>query len=494
MVKNRESQQFFQCDICDHFFQSESILEKHINGHQVEKLARFKVFPSPPSSPSKHKRKKKQRKKSEKGNKVHSNHNSINSKTNSKKELADVTNAIESDAMDIDTAPKTTDKKANHSEISNQHLPMDLDDNPESQAKCQASVVSNTELLNQQPNSPSLTSSNLITSIPPSPSELTIQGMDKLEDVSANPEIEQAVASISGPNLGEMDHPLQCSKSEGLDTDNNTMVPLTSGTLEIEKAVNSILGETCLSNDEPMVENNAIIFDIKQNAESTSHTSMITNNQEYDTAGNLVAEKDQNVVNGAVTDGLINGILDPHELSENIGIKHSEDSQMDNENQANVGHIDNTNTGQSFSMMPHQPQNIGIQEDSDTFSLDTAKPSSNSTHQAQNKLNGIDNIFPQTTNTTISSGAIQVGPVVKQYPESLETIDVPTYELSNSSSKVISNFDVPHSQFRTTNDALEKVSYATNLDSNMVMPTTHSNDLKASNTVKINNGDVSHHE
>ena len=49
--KQNESprQLVFQCEICDHFFHEEAILQKHIKGHYVKRVARFKVLPPPVS-------------------------------------------------------------------------------------------------------------------------------------------------------------------------------------------------------------------------------------------------------------------------------------------------------------------------------------------------------------------------------------------------------------------------------------------------------------
>merc|ERR1719510_2918936 len=168
----------------------------------------------------------------------------------------------------------------------------------ETQSKGQANVIQDTTSLNLLPASVpiSSSSSNLDVSIPPSPSEVKMQGINSSGHVSANPEVEQAVASIMGPNFEEVSQNLQCNDSENLETD-NTMLPLSSGTLEIEKAVSSILGETGLSSVEPVVQNNARMVDIKQNTENPTHSTMLTNNHEFETARGIVLD-DINAING----------------------------------------------------------------------------------------------------------------------------------------------------------------------------------------------------
>ena len=513
-MKNRESQQFFQCEICDHFFQSESILEKHIKGHQVEKLARFKVLPSLPSSPSRHKRKhsKKKRKKSEKANKEYLNTDKRS--VDNSKNLVDTINANDVDEMHFNNVKKTEGReKAHYSEISsttNQRPPLYVNKKfAQSQPECQSSNAPNSGPLNQQTNSPILTSSNLVSSIPSSPGE-KIQEIENLQDIPANPEIEQAVASISGPHLGEIEHSLQDSNSDGIETDNDTMLQLSSGTLEIEKAVNSILGEAEISNDENMMDNNAIIFDIKQNAENKPSKPIVAGTDECDPcdemttiASNIIADledMDTNVLNGAVTDSFRSGIiLNQQQMSENIRMEIAEDDQMENKDQTAERRTENISIDRPSSLVTHQVRNVENRENSDTFRIDSALLSSNTSTQAQdmvstNNLNGIDGASYQNTNKTLVNTSIDLSQPVEHYNESLETNNVVSHDMSRESSKVHSNVDIPHSQFHTSKDSLEKVPNTTNQFDSKMMPNNPLNDLKISNIVKMNNGDVSNHE
>jgi hypothetical protein len=140
---------------------------------------------------------------------------------------------------------------------------------------------------------------------------------------------EQAEESIMGPNFEEVSQALKCNDSENLETD-NTIIPLSSGTLEIEKAVSSILGETGLSSVEPIVENNAIIVDIKQNTENPTHSAIQTNNHEIETARGIALE-DINAINGfPIESENHDTLIDTKHMSENITMKTGNNSHMAN--------------------------------------------------------------------------------------------------------------------------------------------------------------------
>ena len=516
-MKNRESHQFFQCEICDHFFQSEGILQKHIKGHQIEKVARLKVLSAPSVSSYHHKRRKhskRRRKRSKKEKQRHSDNNNRNSKTDSSISKGNRTSNVnekynaEDQVMDIDMVDELeSEGKSNNSKISSAGLQVVMDINrsdqlAETQSKGQATVIQDTVPLSQLPGSASTSSSssNLDVSIPPSPSEVKIQGMDISGHVSANPEIEQAVASIMGPNFEEVSQTLKCNDSENLETD-NTIIPLSSGTLEIEKAVSSILGETGLSSVEPIVENNAIIVDIKQNTENPTHSAMLTNNHEFETARGVALE-DINAINGFAIERESHGtLIDTKYMSENITMKAGNNSHMANTFEGietEDTRTKNTNIDISSATLFNDTQSIGISQKSDAFSLDMAPtPTPILTHNAQdieskNKYNGID-ISQQEVGKSFNN-SIDTTEVTKLHQEYFGATNDKQDQMSHPSAKVIPSFDVTHPrQFDLTDDSLEKIACANNTDPSMTMPTSLDN-LEISNLGRVNNGDVSNHD
>ena len=128
---------------------------------------------------------------------------------------------------------------------------------------------------------------------------------------TVNPEIETAVASICGTTLGKHEESPQGLVSEGMDTD-PSILPLTGGTLEIENAVNSILGESAISNDTD--ESNNLLFDIKHNAETFSHTDMMGPEHQVVKHNESPLEKD--IENGIVRINDSNGMSEPEHLSD----------------------------------------------------------------------------------------------------------------------------------------------------------------------------------
>ena len=228
VLKNRETQQFFQCEICEHFFQSESILEKHIIGHQVERVARYKVSPLGKSSSAKRKRKhsKKHKKKNEKREKRNSG--VIDLEDKSDKSFKNDINAINDMDVDLDITGKIP--TIDDSEISSIQILPTEQNNIQTESECQI-PESIKGSCNGQPTSLSYVNSDDI-SILTSPCEINLR-----QDTAAlaSPEIEQAVASISGPIINEEHSPKNICDEDHVN-ENNSILPLTSGTLEIENA------------------------------------------------------------------------------------------------------------------------------------------------------------------------------------------------------------------------------------------------------------------
>ena len=172
---------------------------------------------------------------------------------------------------------------------------------------------------------------------------------------------------------------------------------------------------------------------------------------------------------------------------------------MENKDQTAERRTENTSIDRPSSLVTHQVRNVENRENSDTFRIDSALLSSNTSTQAQdmvstNNLNGIDGASYQNTNKTLVNTSIDLSQPVEHYNESLETNNVVSHDMSRESSKVHSNVDIPHSQFHTSKDSLEKVPNTTNQFDSKMMPNNPLNDLKVSNIVKMNNGDVSNHE
>ena len=278
-LKNRESQQFFQCEICEHFFQSESILEKHIIGHQVERVARYKVWPLVGSSPSKRKRKhsKKHKKKNEKREKK--NTEAIIPNEN----LNDDNNAKRRKTIDLEISESMETK--DDSRISSIQI-SSSQNNIQTESECQILELTNGSL-NGQPKLPSSNFSIDDVSISTSPCETNLR-----EDSAAlvSPEIEQAVASISGPIINNQHSPKNVCEDH---VNDNSILPLTSGTLEIENAVNSILGETN-DLDQIVSQENDNLFEIKQNSE-TLPQNFILREDKLNSANEELLENNTNV-------------------------------------------------------------------------------------------------------------------------------------------------------------------------------------------------------
>ena len=486
VMKNRESQQFFQCEICDHFFQTESILEQHIKRHQVEKVARYKVLPLSRSSPSKHKRKhlKKQKKKSEKNKIEHSD--CAMSEVHSSKGPSNEINANENGAIGVGTAEnKDIDEIFDQSRISNTTSKPPLDhDNVDTQIKCQNIDTTITDSLDTEQVNSLQNVSKFDKSLTSISREYTALAMDT-SDISANPEIEQAVASISGTVLGEINHSLSLD-TEGLETE-NSILPLTSGTLEIENAVNSILGETVLSNENETISNS--MFDIKEDSVSASYISEDMLEQPENT--NLVSSTDQRFLNGEIACSENNGPQRPQNVSENLNIEIAKNSQMGIQDNIEDKHNEVRISDKSLNIIHPQTQRHRIEKYSESDSNVSAVP--DSMPQAQNNvsrqnLNGTAVDVQQTLNSTSSDAQSFMNP--EPLLESPLIIDGSKHELYQPS-RNIHKFDIPNSQYNAADDTLEKVSCPTNNFSlNGMMPVTQENDLKASNIININNGDV----
>ena len=97
----------------------------------------------------------------------------------------------------------------------------------------------------QEPDLTIANAQDIQPSIPLSSSAQNILDTAIVEE-TVNPEIETAVASICGTTLGKLEESPLRLVSEGMDTE-PSILPLTGGTLEIENAVNCIMGESTIS-------------------------------------------------------------------------------------------------------------------------------------------------------------------------------------------------------------------------------------------------------
>ena len=473
-MKNCESQQFFQCEICDHFFQTESILEKHIEGHQVQKVARYQVLPQHRTSPSKRKRKhsKKHKKKSEK----HRQENN-NMPANTKESL-DADSIVNIEIDDVLKESETSDMSHQSHTLENKRAKLE--------SKCQDPKVLVSTSFGQEPDLTIANAQDIEPSIPISSSAQNI--LDKaIVEETVNPEIETAVASICGTTLGKHEESPQRLVSEGMDTD-PSILPLTGGTLEIENAVNSILGESAISNDTD--ESNNLLFDIKHNAETFSHTDMMGPEHQVVKHNESPLEKD--IENGIVRINDSNGMSEPEHLSDLLGSTISKNSQTGiinetedttNGNDLNHSLIFTNNLAQAHNVHKSNEEYF-LAGSRSTFPIKNAQGNFSGqngiTIEESHQTEKMNNFFPNNSEQS-----------VQKYTESPQIKDSLATTPSESS-KPSSYLDTQDLQANATIEKIGKTTIST-FDSDMLMSVTQQIDFKPQNTTSINNGDALNH-
>ena len=473
-MKNCESQQFFQCEICDHFFQTESILEKHIEGHQVQKVARYQVLPQHRTSPSKRKRKhsKKHKKKSEK----HRQENN-NMPANTKESL-DADSIVNIEIDDVLKESETSDMSHQSQTLENKRAKLE--------SKCQDPKVLVSTSFGQEPDLTIANTQDIEPSIPISSSAQNV--IDKsIVEGTVNPEIETAVASICGTTLGKHEESPQRLVSEGMDTD-PTILPLTGGTLEIENAVNSILGESAISNDTD--ESNNLLFDIKHNAETFSHTDMMGPEHQVVKHNESPLEKD--IENGIVRINDSNGMSEPEHLSDLLGSTISKNSQTGiinetedttNGNDLNHSLIFTNNLAQAHNVHRSNEEYF-LAGSRSAFPIKNAQGNFSGqngiTIEESHQTEKINNFFPNNSEQS-----------VQKYTESPQIKDSLATTPSESS-KPSSYLDTQDLQANATIEKIGKTTIST-FDSDMLMSVTQQIDFKPQNTTSINNGDALNH-
>ena len=473
-MKNCESQQFFQCEICDHFFQTESILEKHIEGHQVQKVARYQVLPQHRTSPSKRKRKhsKKHKKKSEK----HRQENN-NMPANTKESL-DADSIVNIEIDDVLKESETSDMSHQSHTLENKRAKLE--------SKCQDPKVLVSTSFGQEPDLTIANTHDIEPSIPISSSAQNI--LDKaIVEETVNPEIETAVASICGTTLGKHEESPQRLVSEGMDTD-PTILPLTGGTLEIENAVNSILGESAISNDTD--ESNNLLFDIKHNAETFSHTDMMGPEHQVVKHNESPLEKD--IENGIVRINDSNGMSEPEHLSDLLGSTISKNSQTGiinetedttNGNDLNHSLIFTNNLAQAHNVHKSNEEYF-LAGSRSTFPIKNAQGNFSGqngiTIEESHQTEKMNNFFPNNSEQS-----------VQKYTESPQIKD----SLATTPSESSKPSSYPDTQDLQANATIEKIGKTTisTFDSDMLMSVTQQIDFKPQNTTSINNGDALNH-
>ena len=473
-MKNCESQQFFQCEICDHFFQTESILEKHIEGHQVQKVARYQVLPQHRTSPSKRKRKhsKKHKKKSEK----HRQENN-NMPANTKESL-DADSIVNIEIDDVLKESETSDTSHQSHTPENKRAKLE--------SKCQDPKVLVSTSFGQEPDLTIANTQDIEPSIPISSSAQNI--LDKaIVEETVNPEIETAVASICGTTLGKHEESPQRLVSEGMDTD-PSILPLTGGTLEIENAVNSILGESAISNDTD--ESNNLLFDIKHNAETFSHTDMM--GPEHQVVKNNESPLEKDIENGIVRINDSNGMSEPEHLSDLLGSTISKNSQTGiinetedttNGNDLNHSLIFTNNLAQAHNVHKSNEEYF-LAGSRSTFPIKNAQGNFSGqngiTIEESHQTEKMNNFFPNNSEQS-----------VQKYTESPQIKDSLATTPSESS-KPSSYLDTQDLQANATIEKVGKTTIST-FDSDMLMSVTQQIDFKPQNTTSINNGDALNH-
>ena len=473
-MKNCESQQFFQCEICDHFFQTESILEKHIEGHQVQKVARYQVQPQHRTSSSKRKRKhsKKHKKKSEK----HRQENN-NMPANTKESL-DADSIVNIEIDDVLKESETSDMSHQSHTLEYKRAKLE--------SKCQDPKVLVSTSFGQEPDLTIANTQDIEPSIPISSSAQNV--IDKsIVEGTVNPEIETAVASICGTTLGKHEESPQRLVSEGMDTD-PSILPLTGGTLEIENAVNSILGESAISNDTD--ESNNLLFDIKHNAETFSHTDMMGPEHQVVKHNESPLEKD--IENGIVRINDSNGMSEPEHLSDLLEPTISKNSQTGiinetedttNGNDLNHSLIFTNNLAQAHNVHRSNEEYF-LAGSRSAFPIKNAQGNFSGqngiTIEESHQTEKMNNFFPNNSEQS-----------VQKYTESPQIKDSLATTPSESS-KPSSYLDTQDLQANATIEKIGKTTIST-FDSDMLMSVTQQIDFKPQNTTSINNGDALNH-
>ena len=438
-------------------------------------MARFKISPHflPPFSKRKRKHSRKHKKKHEKRRKRHSESGILEG--GSKENIKDDINAKEKLDGNVDMSEQNGG--LGDSEISNvpngQILPTG-NNNIQTESECQKPELSNKSL-----NEPlTLTISNIANvdlSIPTSPCETHLKiGTTPL----VSPEIEQAVASISGPNLSSDPSPKN-NCDEDQDIVNNTVLPLTTGTLEIESAVNSILGETT---DLGLVipQENVITFDIKPISESTSQNTITE--AEHPTATNTDLLEKHNTVNGELEEN--HGTFKRQEMSEFKTIDITNNSQMAFPQDSKEKHNGNHSSEQSLSEVAYKENDFHFVEGE----INTKQLTATESKRTLDTPNINSTIQNGKDKGTEKSNLTDIGPEQKEGTESLNTNKLLTQNILSSSCKPNTNFDIPNSQNDITRDKLEKTTCPSNsINSPTAIQVTNLDDSKTSNLI-LNNG------
>ena len=476
-MKNRESQQFFQCEICEHFFQSESILEKHIKGHQVERVARYKISPSIRNSSSKRKRKhsKKHKKKHEKREKQRAE--TIHLDGVSKENLNNDINTTE--MMDIDAEKSDEKENVQNNEISNlskmQTLPARQND-IQTESVCQMPKSINGSS-NDQPTVSAFHALNADLSIPTSPCEINLN-IGAAELVS--PEIEQAVASISGPNLSSEPSPKNICNEDHVNV-SSSVLPLTSGTLEIENAVNSILGETS-DLSQVISQENSMMFDIKQNSETTSPDTLFTVNEKTVTNCDLL--DNITAVNGDIREH--QDTTDIQEMSKTNVLDMTINIPSNSEQELKLRLNGSFNGEHTLTEEACKEKNIISEDKPNSLQNKEVSPvtphipctisalNGNNLENDKNKLENIDQKEKLVT-------------------ESLEKNKLLPHNLLVSSSKPTTDFDISNPQNSITKDMLEKDTFPSNsINPQSLNHVVNSSCLETPNMNMNNGGSLDH--
>ena len=481
-MKNRETQQFFQCEICEHFFQSESILEKHIIGHQVERVARYKVSPLGKSSSAKRKRKhsKKHKKRNEKREKR--NTDVINLEDKSDKNIKTDINAIND--MDVDLEINGKIPTLDDSEISSIQILPTEQNNIQTESECQIPESIKESCNGQQTLLSSYVTSDDI-SILTSPCEINLR-----QDTAAlvSPEIEQAVASISGPNINEEHSPKNVCDEDHVN-ESNSILPITSGTLEIENAVNSILGEASdLSQMVP--QENTDIFDEEHNSNSLTQESVSADDQ-VSSMNTALLEKSK-TING--------GLKEYHDTSDipeipklmttdmtvSSAINYDQPPKEKHNGSSNGDHL---MTEENFKEVDYIPQK----------KLETVFPENVST--IAQPLPTIAQPLPNM-NSTMHNGSVETAEKTKftdiitiknQETESPEKNKLLSNNQSSASSLSTTNFDISDSQNSVTKDMSAKTTFlSNNINPQTSIQTANTSEVDTPSVV-LNNGDLLNH-
>ena len=474
-MKNRETQQFFQCEICEHFFQSESILEKHIVGHQVERVARYKVSPVGKSSSAKRKRKhsKKHKKKNEKREKRNSE--VLNLEDKSDKNFKNDINAKNDMLVDLEINEKIP--TLDHSEISSvQVLPTEQNDiQTESECQIPESIKGS---CNGQPTLLSSFETSDDISILTSPCEINLR---QNTTALASPEIEQAVASISGPIINE-DHSPKNVCNEDHVNENNSILPITSGTLEIENAVNSILGEASdLSQMVP--QENSDMFEMEHNSDSLTQESVLADDQ-VSSINTALLEKSK-TINGGLKE--YHDTSDIQELPKLKTTEMTVSSAINYDQQPKEKHNGSSNGDHSMTEENFKEVDYIRQKQLETVFTEN--------------VSTIAQPLPNM-NSTMHNGSVETAekieftdiiPIKNQETESPDNNKLLANNQTTASSLSTTDFDISDSQSSITKDTLAKTTFLSNsINLQTSIQTANASELDTPSVV-LNNGDLLNH-